>query len=111
MQLSNFQNCTICDCVGDHDFHHWDYETERGMVVCRDCHAQLHNGDKARPSQSMGDEWLIYALKNLVKLHLNHGGEPNSNEIVRKYNLESTDQPIVGNELIALGHSDKGPHE
>jgi len=48
----------------DLDFHHWDYESHKGILVCRECHDCIHSTDDAYPGS---DGWVKIAAENAVK--------------------------------------------
>jgi hypothetical protein len=108
MSLNKYQECRVCGVVGDHDFHHWDYHSGRGVILCRECHSKVHDGGKAKPSDSMGDEWKLYAIKNLVEVHLeNHASKADSELICERYNIALSNQGIVGRAIQEAGFIDR----
>jgi len=81
--------CRLCDHVptDELDFHHWRYgENKAGCYLCRDCHDQVH-ADGARPEENPG--WLMKAVENLIRYHVNHYEETTANSIASRYNIPS----------------------
>jgi len=78
--------CTLCrEWRGDFDsldLHHWDYETDQGVVLCRTCHEAVHDGQSVSEQQSEAEEagktWQELAVGNLIRLDLRES--PNSFE-------------------------------
>jgi len=59
--------CPVCGCDesdNEFDFHHWDYERDIGVQICRDCHDYAHDG--RRVSDTSGSGWETEALKRLI---------------------------------------------
>jgi len=73
------------------DFHHWDYETDTGIHMCRACHEKIHGGKTATEQSEdapHGAGWETVALANLKKLHKELYGDIRSFDAFRKrYNL------------------------
>jgi len=68
-------SCPICGDDVKLDFHHWDYDEDIGIEICRDCHNEIHDGlhqshqeNKARAHGY--DGWLHRAVDNLVELDI-----------------------------------------
>ncbi len=38
-------NCSQCNSIIDLEFHHTDYQNNKGFTLCRSCHKELHKGD------------------------------------------------------------------
>lgn len=61
--------CPVCgveEGEATFDFHHWDYEEDKGCRVCRECHNAIHGGERAREqAASTGREWEYDAVKRL----------------------------------------------
>lgn len=47
----------------DLDFHHWDYESDDGILVCRQCHDAIHSTEGAYPSS---EGWVVEAARNAL---------------------------------------------
>jgi len=62
-------SCPVCGVADDgttrFDFHHWDYEDDVGVQLCRDCHNHAHGGQRIsdRPEQ---DGWREEAKERLI---------------------------------------------
>jgi hypothetical protein len=83
------ESCQMCNTVQSGlDFHHWNYRTERGCHLCRDCHDKVHEGG-AHPKTTV--DWLQGALANTVYYHLENGGTENAKKIEETYSLTSRD--------------------
>lgn len=87
------------------EFHHWDYENNQGVYICRPCHNAIHDGG-ARPGDSMGASWLDAAISNLIELHLERGRPPDPNAICELYNIPFENIGIVGSQLVKRGEID-----
>lgn len=65
--------CPVCeqpDTGGSRfDFHHWDYDTDRGLQLCRDCHLHAHRGGTVQEQRVMDsvDDWRVDAASRLVE--------------------------------------------
>lgn len=73
-------HCPLCrDEVSSLEFHHWDYENDVGVEICRPCHEAIHGGADGRVSiqqnraeyHGMGG-WHDYALMNLIERDLEY---------------------------------------
>ena len=63
--------CPLCRQGSKLDFHHWDYETDIGVKICRECHEHIHDGirkthqdNKAKSYGYSG--WVTRAVNNLI---------------------------------------------
>jgi hypothetical protein len=63
------------------EFHHWDYDADIGIEVCRECHNAIHGGADGRVSVQQnrveyygGDHWHEAAVRNLIERDLRFGG-------------------------------------
>jgi len=62
-------SCPVCGVADDgttrFDFHHWDYEDDIGVQLCRDCHNHAHGGQRISdlPEQ---DGWREEAKERLI---------------------------------------------
>jgi len=83
--------CPICLETGGLDFHHWDYERDIGIHICRECHTHIHDGVRARDQTEMapGDEtWRVDAMLNIIGLHeTNHGRADSWDQFFEWYNI------------------------
>jgi hypothetical protein len=69
------KQCPLCRRHCDQlEFHHWSYDPEIGVSICRDCHNHIHGGEKGRVSIQENraeyygfDGWHDYALMNLIE--------------------------------------------
>lgn len=70
-------SCPVCGALDpEFDFHHWDYENDTGVCLCRDCHDYIHDGKTAtEQSRQTGQDWRVQARERLVRLHEKHHGE------------------------------------
>ena len=72
--------CPLCrNVVKSLEFHHWDYDHEIGVEICRDCHNFIHEGPDGRVSIQQNraeyyglESWHDRALPQLVKRDLKH---------------------------------------
>lgn len=85
------QCCPICLETAALDFHHWDYDRDIGIHICRDCHTELHDGVRARDQTEAapGDEdWRVDASNNLIGMHESRHGRADSwDEFFERYNI------------------------
>lgn len=74
------QHCPLCrrDDVSL-EFHHWDYDEDIGVEICRDCHNAIHGGEEGRVAiqqnraESYGvDHWHVEAIDRLVQRDIEH---------------------------------------
>jgi len=85
--------CPLCMTVSPQniDFHHWDYDRDIGVHLCRDCHNQLHDGKRAREQtrdSPDGESWHVDAANNLIGLHESiHGRADSWSDFFKRYNL------------------------
>jgi len=77
------ERCTVCG-ANDVDFHHWEYSTNRGVVLCRKCHSFIHQED-ARPSKDRA--WKLVAIARLVKRHYDVNGPSTVDSLMERYNI------------------------
>jgi NMD protein affecting ribosome stability and mRNA decay len=59
--------CPVCGCndgSNEFDFHHWDYEEDIGVQLCRDCHDYAHDGK--RVSDTAESDWESESLERLI---------------------------------------------
>jgi hypothetical protein len=71
-----------CPCCGksevyldEIDFHHWDYETDTGCNLCRECHSHIHRGKTATEQAKLSDGWRRDAVRRLFQRSTEHGLE------------------------------------
>lgn len=79
--LSEMSQCSLCENSRDLEFHHWDYEDDVGVELCRECHNYIHGGDEGRVSIQQnrveyrgGNHWHELALRQLITRDLKCGG-------------------------------------
>lgn len=88
--------CRLCDSQRNVDFHHWDYQSDIGTYLCRDCHNYIHEPEGARPSDSMGASWLWPAIDRLLERHIDCNKElPTEEDFINWYNMPSDFSGIV----------------
>jgi hypothetical protein len=80
--------CAVCESTETVDFHHWDYEHDIGVLLCRDCHNYVHGGSGGRVSIQQnrveyygGSHWWQSAIRNLIIRDLKTRG-------LREYGIE-----------------------
>jgi hypothetical protein len=81
--------CPLCLDEEDLDFHHWDYENDIGIHICRRCHNMIHDGKRAR-EQTKGSvgTWHADAVNNLIRLHeYTHGRVTCWDRFFERYNI------------------------
>jgi len=92
--------CSICPlCLTsvprNLDFHHWEYENDTGVYICRDCHNRIHDGVRAskQSREQPGDKtWHMAAVNNLISIHEETHGKPESwCDFFDRYNLPVED--------------------
>jgi len=90
--------CPLCHStkhMDELDYHHWNYQWDVGIHLCRECHNGLHDGKRAREqtAEATGDEsWKVAALENLRDMHRKEHGEISSwVRFFDMYNLPSRD--------------------
>jgi len=85
--------CPLCMTTSPRniDFHHWDYERDIGVHLCRECHNSLHDGKRAHEQTREhpdGESWRVQASSNLVNMHKDIHGRPESWDcFFERYNL------------------------
>jgi len=86
--------CPLCSAKDvELDFHHWEYNEDIGVGLCRGCHQTIHEGMRAseQSSWSQTGEWEDRALAELVRCHKLYRGMPGSDasiwEIKTRYNV------------------------
>jgi hypothetical protein len=75
------------------DYHHWCYQSDIGIEICRRCHDEIHNPNGARPRESVGNEWVDYAIPVLVSIYLD------VDRIMEKFNIPEKHRPVVQESL------------
>lgn len=89
-------DCSICNESKALDFHHWVYSPgEMGCYVCRDCHLDIHSGERSRPSETPGNEWVDNAIQNAVNLYSEHNAWVSSRRFMRELSVPRTFSTIV----------------
>jgi hypothetical protein len=63
--------CPLCRTMAMLEFHHWSYDPEIGICLCRRCHDDIHSGRRMSHQQNLAeslgqDSWLKMALDTLV---------------------------------------------
>lgn len=89
-----FQKCAVCSRQDDVDFHHWDYQTNQGVYLCRECHEFIH-ADLSRPSEGEGEEWITKAIPRLLKRHDRHNEDNSIQHVMSRYNIPDEYRGIV----------------
>jgi hypothetical protein len=90
-----YHYCPLCESSGndiqDLDFHHWDYDKDIGVHICRECHNTLHDGMRAHQQTQIspdGETWRTDVILNLINTHENIHGALNSwNQLFERYNI------------------------
>ena len=77
------------------DFHHWDYELDVGVRLCRECHESIHDGLRARDQTEMapeGETWKVDAGLNLINTHEHiHGVADSWDDVFERYNIPNNE--------------------
>jgi len=66
--------CPICRSeVQSPDFHHWDYNDDIGLCVCRGCHEGIHRHNTVKTQKKLAktlgvDDWQELAVRNTAEL-------------------------------------------
>ena len=69
-------SCPLCyDEVDSPDFHHWRYDTEVGVSVCRSCHNVIHRHNRVKVQKKLADElgadcWQELAVRNAAERYI-----------------------------------------
>lgn len=73
--------CPLCDTSTDLEYHHWDYDKNIGIHLCRECHNCIHEGNHGRVSIQQnkaeyygGDHWHERAVTQLIIRDLEFDG-------------------------------------
>lgn len=107
--------CPLCHTSKDEDeldFHHWNYQENIGIHICRDCHTEIHDGLRASEQTKRAPEnedWRFESLTRLIKLHKEtHDGVSSWEELAWRYNVPSEYKWILERVLtMADGTSNK----
>lgn len=81
-ELSNQDVCPCCHSVTDLEPHHWSYEPEVTIGLCRSCHLYIHNNRRVR---EQGDDWQQECIERLAMLDAMNGGA--SGDLRDRYNI------------------------
>ena len=86
-----------CRCCGRSDqecqidYHHWDYQTNAGVHLCRKCHTFIHDGKRALEQTDElphGENWKIPASNRMVGLHEKiHGRCESWEDFFKRYQI------------------------
>jgi len=83
--------CAFCESEGRLDFHHWDYDRDIGINICRVCHNYIHEGKRARVQTSeapKGEDWKVAVINRTVGLHEQLNGRSDSwADFFTRYNI------------------------
>lgn len=89
--------CAVCETFQRLDFHHWDYDRDIGIHICRECHTDIHDGKRARDQTKDavgGGDWRTRAGMNLIELHEDEHGRPDSwRNFTNRYNIPTDIEP------------------
>jgi hypothetical protein len=87
----------------DLDFHHWDYESNDGILVCRECHDAIHSTEGAYPgSEGWVAEAAGNALARAIKLRVDDWSGCDLDEVFEWLNLPNS----VEQELRETSYND-----
>lgn len=89
-----YRACPLC---GDDDFfesmhyHHWDYENEAGIHLCRSCHSKVHGGETVSKQREKGDsdDWIQLAVRNLLEEHKENFDSVIDCPVRERYNIRT----------------------
>lgn len=93
------RRCPLCRTAAssyeDLDYHHWSYDPDIGVALCRDCHTTIHRDQRAREQAALSStgDWRDVALAELVRQHRRHRSVNNPamaagfEEIAVRYNI------------------------
>ena len=64
--------CPLCRRASNLDFHHWDYDEDIGIKLCRECHDDIHDGLRQSHQQNKAkfhgySDWIQRAVENLIE--------------------------------------------
>jgi hypothetical protein len=86
--------CPLCNTKKERselDFHHWDYDRDIGVQLCRGCHEKVHDGKKAhvQTEEAPGETtWHQAATQNLLSAHCERFGSVDLDEtLFARYNI------------------------
>lgn len=76
-------HCPLCRRTVDAlEFHHWDYDHDVGIELCRKCHNAVHGGEDGRVAIQQNraeyygvDHWHVAAIGNLVERDISYLAE------------------------------------
>jgi len=76
------------------DFHHWNYESDTGVHLCRGCHNDIHDGQTVSEQTNAageGETWKDLVFENLISFHKEHHSKPplSWSAFAVRYNLPS----------------------
>lgn len=79
------------------DFHHWDYEKDRGCMLCRECHQHTHqNLTATEQSKETGKNWRNDAIERLYQLSIENGIEcEDFGTFLQRFNIPISDESIA----------------
>lgn len=81
--------------AGKFDFHHWDYENDTGVVLCRECHDYIHKNSPTESKLKYTDgEWKKDAIKRLVG-RARENGQLMGYSITQRFNIPVNDAPYI----------------
>jgi hypothetical protein len=71
--------CPLCRSDATLEFHHWDYDRDIGIELCRDCHNAVHGGADGRVAIQQNraeyygaENWHVPAIGNLAERDIKH---------------------------------------
>jgi hypothetical protein len=88
--------CPLCGEERKLDYHHWDYEQDVGVHICRNCHNYIHNPEGAKPSESQGQGWLYVTLALSVMRYAEYHEYVKPGKIVRDLKIPRRHEHYIG---------------
>jgi peptidoglycan/xylan/chitin deacetylase (PgdA/CDA1 family) len=94
LDLEYEPRCPCCGYATDYgdrefDFHHWDYDNDRGCILCRNCHKHIHRGGTVSDQKDIVDNWKADAIQRLHDRATGKFLEINSaSEMVTRFNIK-----------------------
>jgi len=82
-KYSNRDECPVCGDVKDLEPHHWSYEPEITIDICRDCHKFIHDDKRVR---EQSDDWQEECVRRIAVLDVMHN-DLETEDYREKYNI------------------------
>jgi len=87
--------CPLCKFEKRLDYHHWDYQNDVGCRLCRECHQYIHFPTNAKPSETVGNEWVAVALGQLVERYDEYHSWVSVSRIKKTFKIPHKHKPTL----------------